>query len=97
MPIKKDDVRYVARLARLKLKEKEIDYFASQLSNIISYIDQLKEVDIAGVEPTSHVLHIQNVFRKDEVKSSLKAEDTLRNAPAKEGDLFKVPQIKEES
>ena len=97
MGIKKEDVKYVARLARLKLKGKEIDYLESQLGNIIDYIGQLKEVDTSNVEPTSHALSIQNVFRKDIVKSSLKKEDVLKNAPSKEEGLFKVPRIIEES
>jgi aspartyl-tRNA(Asn)/glutamyl-tRNA(Gln) amidotransferase subunit C len=97
LPVKKDDVEYVAKLARLKLSEKEIEYFASQLGNIINYIGQLREVDISNIEPTSHVLHIQNVFRRDEIKPSLKPADVLKNARAKEEGLFKVPRVIEES
>lgn len=97
MSIKKEDVKHIARLARLKLKDKEIDYFASQLANIIDYIDQLKEVDTSDVEPTSHVLFIQNVFRKDIVGPSLKRDDVLKNAPSKEKELFKVPRIIKEA
>lgn len=97
MPIKKEDVKYIARLARLKLKDKEINYFAGQLGNIIDYIDQLKEVDTSSVEPTSHVLSIQNVFRKDVIKPSLKKDNVLKNAPSKEEGLFKVPRIIGES
>ena len=96
MPIKRDEVRHVAQLARLKLSDKEIDYFAGQLARIIGYIDQLKEVDTSGVEPTDHILSIQNVFRKDNVKPSLKKEAVLKNAPASEAGLFKVPRIIEE-
>jgi len=97
MAIEKKTVRHIARLARLKLNDKEIEYFANQLSNIIDYIDQLKEVDVSKVEPTTHALYIQNVFRKDIAKPSLKIEDVLQNAPAKEGDFFKVPRIIEQS
>ena len=96
MPIKKGDVRHIAGLARLKLSDKEIDYFADHLGRIIDYIDQLKEVDTSNVEPTSHVLPLQNVFREDSVKTSLKREAVLKNAPAKEEGLFKVPRIIEE-
>lgn len=95
MTIKKEIVKHIAKLSRLRLNDREVDYFASQLSSIIDYIDQLKEVDTSDVEPTSHVLLIQNVFREDIISPSLKAEDVLRNAPAKEG-LFKVPRIVEE-
>ena len=96
MPIEKDDVKHVAQLARLKLTEKEINYFAKQLDSIINYIDQLKEVDISNVEPTTHVLPIQNVFREDTIQPSLKTKDTLKNAPSKENEFFKVPRIIEE-
>jgi len=96
MAIRKNDVRHIAKLARLKLKDGEIDYFSSQLSNIIDYIDQLKGVDTSNIEPTSHAISIQNVFRKDIVKPSLKTKDVLKNAPSKEGDLFKVPRIIED-
>ncbi len=97
MSITENDVKYIADLARLKLTEKEIDYFAGQLSAIISYIDQLKEVDTANVEPTTHVMPMQNVFREDVVRPSLRSEDVMRNAPSKESSLFKVPRIIEEA
>lgn len=93
MAIKKEDVEYIAKLARLKLKGEEIDYFADQLSNIIEYIDQLKEIDTKNIEPTSHALSIQNVFRKDAVKPSLKIDEVIKNAPDKERIFFKVPRI----
>ena len=97
MAIKKDDVRRIGKLARLKLSGEEIDYFAIQLNLIIDYIGQLKEVDTSSVEPTSHALPLQNVFREDIVKPSLKKEAVLKNAPAEEGGLFKVPRIIEGS
>ncbi|MDD5679678.1 MAG: Asp-tRNA(Asn)/Glu-tRNA(Gln) amidotransferase subunit GatC [Candidatus Omnitrophica bacterium] len=97
MPITKNDVKYIANLARLKLTEKEIEYFTGQLRNIISYVDQLKELDTADIEPTTHAMPIKNVFRADAVRPSLNVEDVLKNAPAKEGNLFKVPRIIEEA
>ena len=93
MTIKREDVLHIAMLARLKFNDEEIKYFASQLSCIIDYIDQLKEVKTSGVEPTSHVFSIQNVFREDNVKPSLDKEAVLKNAPAKKEGLFKVPRI----
>lgn len=97
MPITKDDVKYIANLARLKLTDKETEYFTGQLSNIINYVDQLKELDTSNIEPTTHAMPMQNVFREDVVKQSLKTEDVLKNAPATENALFKVPRIIEES
>jgi aspartyl-tRNA(Asn)/glutamyl-tRNA(Gln) amidotransferase subunit C len=96
MPIKKEDVKHIARLARLKLTDKEIDYFAGQLANIIDYIDQLKEVDTSNVGPTSHAIPIKNVFRKDNAKPSLEGGEVLKNAPSSEKGFFKVPRIIEE-
>jgi len=96
MSITKEDVRHIAKLARLKLNDKEIGYFAGQLSKIIDYIDQLKEVDVSNIEPTNHALLIQNVFRKDIVEPSLRQDDVLKNAPLKEEGFFKVPRIIEE-
>jgi aspartyl-tRNA(Asn)/glutamyl-tRNA(Gln) amidotransferase subunit C len=96
MPISRNDVKYVAGLARLKLTEKEIDYFTGQLSSIVKYVDQLTELDTRNIEPTTHPVPVSNVFREDVVKPSLKPEDALKNAPAKENSLFKVPRILEE-
>ena len=93
MPIKKDDVQHVARLARLKLSDRETDYFAGQLTRIIDYIDQLKELETSDTDPTDHVLSISNVFRKDKAKPSLDKEAVLKNAPLKKEGLFKVPRI----
>jgi len=97
MKIKRDNIINIARLARLELSDKELDLFAPQLALILDYIAQLKEVDTSGVEPTSHVLSIQNVFREDLIKPSLGKDDALKNAPSKEDGLFKVPRIIEES
>ncbi len=96
MAIEKDDVRHIARLSRLMLGDKEFDYFADQLQRIVNYIDQLKEVDTADTEPTSHVLSLRNVFRQDVIGKSLPKEDALKNAPSREGWLFKVPKIIED-
>ncbi|MBN1871966.1 MAG: Asp-tRNA(Asn)/Glu-tRNA(Gln) amidotransferase subunit GatC [Candidatus Omnitrophica bacterium] len=97
MPIKKDDVRYIAKLSRLKLKNEEIEYFADQLGAILDYIDLLKEVDVKGVEPTSHVLSLKNVYRKDVPAASLKTQSVLGNAPSREDNYFKVTRIIEDA
>jgi len=93
MAISKKDVQYVADLARIELTEQELNKFSKQLENILEYIDKLKEVDISGVLPTSHVLNIKNVFRDDVVKPSIKIEDFLKSAPKKEDTFFKVPKV----
>ncbi|MDP3730667.1 MAG: Asp-tRNA(Asn)/Glu-tRNA(Gln) amidotransferase subunit GatC [Candidatus Omnitrophota bacterium] len=94
MQIDKKTVTKVAFLSRLELDEKESKLYSTQLAAILSYIDKLNEVDTKSVLPTSHVLPtLKNVFRKDSLKSSLSAVDALSNAPSKEGDFFKVPQV----
>ncbi len=92
--IDKDTVKRVAHLARLSLNEEELQTYSSQLASILSYISKLNEIDTEGVPPTSHALStLKNVFRKDVLKPSLPVEDALKNAPEKEGDFFKVPQV----
>ena len=92
--IDKKTVTKVALLARLELDEKESEAYSTQLAAILSYIDKLNEIDTKNVLPTSHVLPaLKNVFRKDSLKDSLDAADALSNAPSKESDFFKVPQV----
>jgi aspartyl-tRNA(Asn)/glutamyl-tRNA(Gln) amidotransferase subunit C len=92
--IDKATVKHVALLSRLALDDGEISSYSTQLEAILSYISKLNELDTKDTPPTSHALStLKNVFRKDAVKPSLDAEDVLRNAPAKDGDFFKVPQV----
>jgi aspartyl-tRNA(Asn)/glutamyl-tRNA(Gln) amidotransferase subunit C len=92
--IDKKIVKHVALLSRLSLDDDELISYSKQLSDILLYIGKLNEVNTDNVQPTSHALsNLKNVFRKDEVKSSLDAKDALANAPAREGDFFKVPQV----
>ena len=94
MQIDKKTVTNVALLSRLELDEKESALYSSQLASILSYIDKLNEIDTKDVLPTSHALpSLKNVFRKDSLKSSLAVNDALSNAPSREGDFFKVPQV----
>ncbi len=89
------DVKYVAHLARLSLSAEEETQFGSQLTNILGYIEKLKQLDVSQIEPTAHAVPLVNVFRKDEVRPSLSNEEALRNAPAKANGLFLVPKIVE--
>jgi len=92
--IDKDTVKHVAHLARLSLDEKELELYSAQLASILEYISKLNEIDTKDVLPTSHaVSSIKNVFRKDVLKPSLGTGEVLKNAPAREGDFFRVPQI----
>ncbi|MFN3409940.1 MAG: Asp-tRNA(Asn)/Glu-tRNA(Gln) amidotransferase subunit GatC [Limisphaerales bacterium] len=89
------DVHYVAHLARLKLAPEEERQLGAQLGDILGYIEQLKRVDVSGVEPTAHPFPLVNVTRPDEPRPSLPHEEALRNAPARLNGLFAVPKIVE--
>ncbi|KAA0258650.1 Asp-tRNA(Asn)/Glu-tRNA(Gln) amidotransferase subunit GatC [Deferribacter autotrophicus] len=91
--ISKEDVKHIAKLARLKFEEDEVEKFTTELNKILDYIHKLNELDTEEVEPTSHVLDITNVFREDEVKDSLTNEEALKNAPDKDYGHFKVPRV----
>ena len=93
MAITKDTLKYVANLARVALTEKELEGFTGQLDRILEYVNKLKTLDVSGLEPTSHVLEMKNVYREDKVKKSLSVSEVLKNAPAKKNDLFKVGKI----
>jgi aspartyl-tRNA(Asn)/glutamyl-tRNA(Gln) amidotransferase subunit C len=92
-----EQVRKVAKLARLALTEAEIEEFTGQLGTILGYVEKMNELDTAEVEPLAHCLPISNVFRPDEVRESLGTEKTLANAPDSDGPFFKVPKILEDS
>ena len=86
-------VRHVAMLSRLALSDEEVARFASELSAIVQYVDQLNEVNTDGVEPTAHVLPVHNVFREDEVRPSPPPDVSLANAPQRQDTFFRVPKV----
>jgi len=87
------DIEYVARLARLSLTESEKERFRKDLAEILAYVGKLNQIDTEAIQPTSHVLSVQNVFRDDKVLPSLPKDVVLANAPQKKDGLFKVPKI----
>ena len=89
----KMDIEKVARLARLELSEEERVTFGAQLEQILSYMEQLNQLDTTGVEPTSHAIPIHNVFREDQNNASFPQEEVLTIAPDEEDGHFKVPRI----
>ena len=93
MAINRDAVKYTADLARIELSDKELDHFTGQLDRILAYVEKLNTLNVANLEPTSHVLEMKNVYREDKVKKSLSAQEAINNSPAKENSLFKVPKI----
>lgn len=93
MRIDKSEVDKVAKLARLEITEGEKEVFAEQLSSILDYVEQLKALDTTGLEPTATVVGQTNVFREDQVRPSLSADQVLANAPEQEDGFFSVPKI----
>jgi aspartyl-tRNA(Asn)/glutamyl-tRNA(Gln) amidotransferase subunit C len=87
------DVKYVAHLARIALTPDEEKKIGSQLGHILGYIEKLRELDVANVEPTAHAVPLVNIIRADEIHPSLSPADALRNAPRQAGGLFIVPKI----
>jgi aspartyl-tRNA(Asn)/glutamyl-tRNA(Gln) amidotransferase subunit C len=93
MPVTLKDVEHIAKLARLEFTQEEMEKFTHQLNEILAYMEQLNKLDTTNVEPLSHVIELNNVFRRDEVKPGLTTEEALRNAPSKTEKFFKVPKV----
>lgn len=89
------EVEHVAELSRLELSEEEKRLFTEQLSSILEHFAKLQELDTEGVEPTSHVVPVSNVFREDEPGESMPREEALMNAPEAARGCFKVPRVVE--
>ena len=89
----KINIDQIAELARLNLKAEEREKLSRDLEKIIGYVDQLGELKTEAVEPTTHVLRIENVFRKDAAVPSRIREEVLKYAPKREGNFFKVPKV----
>lgn len=97
MPIDRAAVDHVARLARLGLSEDERMRMQTELDHILAHVEKIQELDLDGIEPTSHSVPIRNVLRKDEITPSLDQSDALRNAPDAEDGRFRVPRIIEDA
>lgn len=89
--IGRDQVLHVARLARLRLAEDEIERMARELSGVLDHIEKISELDLEGVPPTSHVVAVENVFRLDEPRPSWPRERILAQAPDPAAGGFRVP------
>jgi aspartyl-tRNA(Asn)/glutamyl-tRNA(Gln) amidotransferase subunit C len=89
--IGRDQVLHVARLARLELSDEEVDRMADELGSILASVERIGELDLKGVEPTSHVVALENVLRRDEPRPSIPRERALASAPDPSGDGFRVP------
>ena len=89
--IDRDQLLHVARLARLELREEEVERLGAQLNDILAAVSKVSELDLSDVPPTSHPLDVVNVWAEDEPRPSLPVEEALANAPEREGSYFKVP------
>ena len=88
-----DEVRELALLARLRLSEEEVGAMTDNLGAILDYVDALRALDTASVEPMTHAVPFDCPMRADEVKPSLPVDDALANAPRRDGSFFQVPRI----
>jgi aspartyl-tRNA(Asn)/glutamyl-tRNA(Gln) amidotransferase subunit C len=91
MTIEREQLLHVAHLARLELREDELERLGSQLNDIIDAVSKVSELDLSDVPPTSHPLDVVNVWAADEPHDCLSVEEALRNAPEREGAYFRVP------
>jgi aspartyl-tRNA(Asn)/glutamyl-tRNA(Gln) amidotransferase subunit C len=93
LKITKEEVGHVAHLARLDFSEEEKEKFTSQLNDILLYMDILNKIDTADVEPETHAISLNNVFREDVEKESAGSKSALSNAPDDNGECFRVPRV----
>ena len=93
MPISKEDVKYVAALARIDVPEDKLEGFTKTLGDIVQYMEQLQKLDVDNVKPTSHAVPVGNVFRPDVVKPSLTHSQALSVAIEVKDGCFKVPLV----
>jgi len=91
MAIDRDQLLHVAQLARLELRDDEVERLGAQLNDIIEAVSKVSELDLSGVPPTSHPLDVVNVWADDEPRPSLPVDEALANAPDREGPMFRVP------
>jgi aspartyl-tRNA(Asn)/glutamyl-tRNA(Gln) amidotransferase subunit C len=89
--IDRDEVLHVARLARLRLGDDEVERMAGELSQILGHIEKIGQLDLEGVEPTAHVVALENVLRADEPRTSMDRERALEQAPEAADGGFRVP------
>jgi aspartyl-tRNA(Asn)/glutamyl-tRNA(Gln) amidotransferase subunit C len=89
--IDREQVLHVARLARLRLSEEEVGRMSEELSGILEHVERIEQLDLEGVEPTSHVIELENVLRADEPRPSWSRERVLEGAPDPAQGAFRVP------
>jgi len=93
MSISKEEVRHIAKLARLSFTEAEEEVLSHEMSRILDYVDTLNQVDTSAIEPMTHVHDLGQVLRADTVCDRITHEDGLKNAPDTDGEYFRVPKV----
>ena len=91
--INKEEVKHVAKLARLELTDEEVNKYSQQLGSILEYVEQMNEVNTTGIEPMPHAIPVYNVMREVIVKYEQTKEELMANAPFEEDGFFRVPKI----
>jgi aspartyl-tRNA(Asn)/glutamyl-tRNA(Gln) amidotransferase subunit C len=91
--ITREEIHHVALLARLALTREEEESMAATLDEILTYVEKLAELDTSGVEPTAQVVDVASPWREDRAVNVPATDALLANAPARDGDFFKVPKI----
>lgn len=87
------DVRKVADLARIHLTDEEVDRYNEQVGEILKFVEQLKEIDVSGIEPTAHAAPVFDVVREDVARESIPQEAVLGNAPSVAHEQIKMPKV----
>lgn len=88
-----DTVRHIGVLSRIELSDEQVDVLSEQLGSILGYFDKLQELDTDNVEPLAGAADVSNVLADDVAGASLSPDQALANAPARDGDFFKVPKV----
>jgi len=96
MSISLEEVRHVARLARLELDEKELMEFQGELNSLLGHFQDIQDIDVSGIAPKPHAVALQNVWAEDLAHEPIQRDDALRNAPSSKAGIFIVPTIIEE-
>ena len=91
--IDKELIRHIALLARIEMTDGQAETLGRQFADIVAYVDKLQELDTEGVEPMAHALDVRNVLAEDTLGESLSVEQAMTNAPARDGDFYKVPKV----
>lgn len=93
MAVSIDEVKHIAKLAKLKFSDEELEDFTYRFNDILKYMDMLNKVDTENIAPLSHPVEMINVFRDDTLKEPVSTEDAMKNAPDSDGEFFRVPKI----